>query len=72
MGFTRRFAGGKAEAVAGGMLPIRIFAGAGLFPLGKGNCFLNIFVWKISGFRPIFVENRFVYPENEIVLVAEK
>ena len=31
MGFTRRFAGGKAEAVAGGMLPMRIFAG-GVIP----------------------------------------
>ena len=44
MGFTRRFAGGKAEAVAGGMLPMRIFAGAGLFPLAELNPFLNFFV----------------------------
>jgi hypothetical protein len=47
MGFTRRFAGGKAEAVAGGMLPMRIFAGAGLFPLAPARSFLNRFAYGV-------------------------
>ena len=48
------------------------FRRAYLIPTRQRELFSKHICLEIGGFRPIFVENRLVYPENEIVLVAEK
>lgn len=43
----RRMRRDWAETIAGGMLPMRIFAGAGLFPLAPVSHILNGFAYGI-------------------------